>query len=262
MRNIVLVGEFNSITQNLYQLLGSDYYIQLGSADAVCLRGILEIARVQLILMVTTGLEPEHEDLFKVIEEVCPELPMVCIGTKGETDIFDDYLQREKITVLYRPIQIKKIKEHIAKSIGLVIGEAENREGNWVKKYGKRKIKKILLVDDSQVQLHMLKNLLNRKYEICMAESGQEALRVLPQFMPDLIFLDYNMPEFDGKETLKKIREEGYGDIPVVFLTGVNDRKHIQSVLELNPAKYLLKPVEQDKLYKIIEELSSDNENS
>lgn len=260
MRHIILAGEFNSITQNLYQLLGNDYFIQLGSADADCLKGILRMARVQLILMVVTGLEAEHETLFQVIEEVRPDLPIICIGTEGEIGLFGEHMERKEVSVLYRPVQMKTIKERIGKALGIIPEDAKRIEGNWVKRFGKRTIRKIMLVDDSQIQLRALNNLLQRDYEICMAESGKEALRLLPQFEPDLIFLDYHMPGVDGRETLQTVRDEGYEDIPVVFLTGVKDRKRIQSVLELNPAGYLLKPVEQNRLYEILEELSADGD--
>ena len=56
---------------------------------------------------------------------------------------------------------------------------------------------------------------------------------------PDLILLDYEMPVCDGRQTLEMIRaDEELKDIPVIFLTGVNDREHIESVLSLKPAGY------------------------
>ena len=66
---------------------------------------------------------------------------------------------------------------------------------------------------------------------------------------PDLILLDYEMPVCDGKMTLEMIRaEEDLKNIPVVFLTAVNDRANIEAVLKLKPAGYFLKPPVKDKL--------------
>ena len=71
-----------------------------------------------------------------------------------------------------------------------------------------------------------------------------------------MIFLDYNMPVCDGRQTLKMIREfEPAKNIPVVFLTGIGDKAHIEMVLKLNPAGYLLKPVKQETLFDIIAEV-------
>lgn len=114
-------------------------------------------------------------------------------------------------------------------------------------------MKKILLIDDSGIQLRILKGILQDSYEVLMAASGLEGLEIVKEKKPDLILLDYKMPMFDGKATLKKLREkEETKDIPVVFLTGVNDKEDIQEVLELRPQGYLLKPVEPDRLFEII----------
>ena len=71
---------------------------------------------------------------------------------------------------------------------------------------------------------------------------------------PDLILLDYEMPEWDGRRTLEEIRnDEKLKDTPVVFLTAVADKAHIAAVLELKPSGYLLKPIEQQTLMDTIE---------
>lgn len=256
MINIILVGEFNSITQNLYQFMKKDYDIQLGSSDPACLKGILEIAQAQLLLVVVTGLEKERGTLFELIEKTKPGLPVICIGTEKEIAQFPQIAARSEITVIHRPVQIKTIRETITKLLGVAAGDATGTEPKQADMAEKRVIQKILLVDDSQIQLRVLTNLLQKDYNVCTASSGTEALKLLPQFRPDLIFLDYSMPGLDGRQTLQKIRENGYGDIPVVFLTGVKERSMIRSVLELNPAGYLLKPVEQNRLFEILEELS------
>lgn len=87
-----------------------------------------------------------------------------------------------------------------------------------------------------------------------MVTSGLDALSAICQKKPDLILLDYQMPLFDGKQTLEKIREfEGAQGIPVVFVTSVNDKDHIKAVIDLKPAGYLLKPVDGERLLQTIE---------
>ena len=62
------------------------------------------------------------------------------------------------------------------------------------------------------------------------------------------------MPEQDGKETLHKIREiEKAKDVPVIFLTGMGDKEHIESVLELKPGGYLLKPASKELIFEMME---------
>lgn len=68
-----------------------------------------------------------------------------------------------------------------------------------------------------------------------------------------MILLDYEMPIINGGEVLKKLRENpATKDIPVVFLTGVSNRSTIQEVLAMKPQGYLLKPIDSEKLFKVI----------
>ena len=73
---------------------------------------------------------------------------------------------------------------------------------------------------------------------------------------PDLILLDYEMPEMNGKQVLEKIREqEEYADVPVVFLTSMDSRETVIELLALQPAGYILKPVESQVLLDRLEDI-------
>ncbi len=116
--------------------------------------------------------------------------------------------------------------------------------------------KLILLVDDNAVQLRVLREILKEQYDVQMATSGMKALMMIAKRLPDLIILDYDMPVCDGKMTLEMIRDvEEAKDIPVVFLTGIHDKEHIQAVLDLHPAGYLLKPAKKETLFETIEKI-------
>ena len=116
--------------------------------------------------------------------------------------------------------------------------------------------KTVLLIDDNAVQIRTLNVMLKEKFNVLMATSGVKALTLLEKKVPDIIFLDYEMPECDGRMTLEMIRQvEKVKDIPVVFLTGLNDKEHIDSVLELNPAGYLLKPASIDSILEMIDKV-------
>ena len=77
----------------------------------------------------------------------------------------------------------------------------------------------ILLVDDDPGNLKRAQTILGEEFRISATTSGKMALSLLSKVTPDLILLDVNMPEMNGFETLKKIREFENGSmIPVVFL--------------------------------------------
>lgn len=111
----------------------------------------------------------------------------------------------------------------------------------------------ILVIDDDPRMLRLIKEELREKYNVATAVSGKIALNFLEKRKTDLILLDYAMPELDGPAVLEKLRENNATrDIPVVFLTGINDRSKIQKVLDMKPQGYLLKPIETEKLFRTI----------
>ena len=116
--------------------------------------------------------------------------------------------------------------------------------------------KHILVVDDDSQQLLQIKEHLKDFYEVTLINSGTQILRVLEKYKVDLIFLDYLMPDMNGHDTLKMIREDGrFADIPVVFLTGVNEKETvIKTIKEFLPQGYLLKPTTKIEIVtKVIE---------
>lgn len=113
--------------------------------------------------------------------------------------------------------------------------------------------KKLLIVDDDGTTLRVLKGMLEHEYDVTIVNSGMNAIKAIGKKRPDLILLDYEMPVCDGRQTLEMLRaDEESKHIPVVFLTGVNDRAHIEAVLSLRPAGYLLKPPDKKMIVDTI----------
>ncbi len=114
--------------------------------------------------------------------------------------------------------------------------------------------KHVLVVDDDFRMLKLIKRYLDDSYDVATAINGKVALKFLESKMTNLILLDYEMPEENGPAVLEKLRANPItSNIPVIFLTGINDRKKIQQVLALKPQGYLLKPVDHGKLIEAIE---------
>lgn len=103
--------------------------------------------------------------------------------------------------------------------------------------------KHILLVDDSVTSLKQASSLLHDEYKISMVKSGEQALEFLNKIRPDLILLDVEMPEMDGFETIKAIREnEEWKKIPVIFLTGNTDASTEVKCFEYGALDFITKP--------------------
>jgi len=112
----------------------------------------------------------------------------------------------------------------------------------------------ILVIDDSVVVLAVVRNILDGLYNVRVASSAKEAYDLMQEKIPDLILLDVEMPEINGFaffETIKSTPE--WSDIPVIFLTGVDDRKKEEQALELGAVEYILKPIAENILRKRVQ---------
>ena len=111
----------------------------------------------------------------------------------------------------------------------------------------------ILAVDDSAIILTRISNTLSKDYEVVTVNSGMRALRYLKEEKPDLILMDIKMAQMDGIETLREIRTmEDREDIPVIMLTGVEDKDVVVESARLGIDDYILKPFYSDELIKRI----------
>ena len=105
-------------------------------------------------------------------------------------------------------------------------------------------------------QLRNIKGILEEKYSVAVAPSGFHEFVSVGKKMPDLILLDYEMPEMNGKEVMEKLQsDEELREIPIVFLTSADSKEIVMELLALKPAGYILKPVESQMLLERIEEI-------
>ena len=104
---------------------------------------------------------------------------------------------------------------------------------------------RVLVVDDTEDNLFLMTGLLEDKYDLLVASSGKEALAIImSQAPPDLILLDIMMPEMDGYEVLRRIRQHPPTVvIPVIFLTALSTMEDEQLGLDLGAVDYITKPI-------------------
>ncbi|SFK11945.1 Response regulator receiver domain-containing protein [Succinivibrio dextrinosolvens] len=99
----------------------------------------------------------------------------------------------------------------------------------------------------------MVRGWLNEDYDVVPVNSGAQALQYLAIHKPDLILLDYEMPILNGPQVLESIRSlENLRDIPVLFLTSVDEKKMVSRAISLKPDGYLLKSYNKNKLLEVI----------
>jgi len=120
--------------------------------------------------------------------------------------------------------------------------------------------KKVLIVDDEPNIVAALEYLLQRKgYEIRIAADGEEALRQVRSFAPDLVLLDVMMPRQSGYEVCQRIRERPeWSGVRIVMLSAKGREAEVSKGLSLGADLYITKPFSSAELVARIGELLGD----
>ena len=104
-------------------------------------------------------------------------------------------------------------------------------------------MKKIFIVDDNDTNLMAAKFTLDGVYKTFLLASAAQMLKLAERILPDLILLDIDMPEINGFQTIKILKEdERFADIPVIFLTAKSDEASELKGFELGAVDYISKP--------------------
>jgi CheY-like chemotaxis protein len=115
--------------------------------------------------------------------------------------------------------------------------------------------KQVLLVDDDMRNVYALLSVLRGKgMDVMVGENGKEALKVLAKTPNvDLVLMDIMMPELDGYETMRQIREQAqFKDLPIIALTAKAMRGDRRRCIEAGANDYLSKPIDVDKLLSLL----------
>jgi putative two-component system response regulator len=106
-----------------------------------------------------------------------------------------------------------------------------------------KNLKTILIIDDTDVNINLLMEILEDKYDLLASLDGEGGLDILNEEDVDLVLLDIMMPDMDGFEVCRRIKEnESTKDIPVIFITAVSDEKSIEKAYDIGGVDYIRKP--------------------
>ncbi len=122
---------------------------------------------------------------------------------------------------------------------------------------------KIFVVDDDASIRELLEiNLKYRGYEVSTAANGKEALRILKNDIPDLVILDVMMPEMDGWELCKILRDDHqFNNTKIIMLTAKGQDKDRMIGKEILKAdEYITKPFDMDDLIRVIRAMTGETE--
>jgi len=116
---------------------------------------------------------------------------------------------------------------------------------------------KVLLVDDVELFLELEKSYLEGfGYDLVTATSGEEVLRRIDELAPDIVLLDFYMPEINGDEVCKTLKKsERWKHLPIIMVTAAGQMEEIQQCLESGCDDYVTKPVDKLELQEKVKRL-------
>ena len=203
-----------------------------------------------LILYYPGSDEDSHIDLtMNLLGEICQDdSKILClVGDINDIDVAMSSKGSYRVSRTYpRPIEINEFVDDIKYMSGL-LGDYHRR-------------KTVYIVDDDKDYLSVIERWLSAYYNVSCFVSAEDMLFGLSTMVPDLILLDYEMPETSGVDLLKTLRTDSETEnIPIIFLTGKNDRDHVFSILYYKPDGYLLKSSSKDALLDSISRFFAEN---
>lgn len=116
--------------------------------------------------------------------------------------------------------------------------------------------KRILITDDALFMRVTLKNILTQNgYEVVgEAQNGAEAVKLYNELKPDLVTMDITMPEMDGLEALKKIRESDSGAC-IVMCTAMGQKNMVLEAIQSGAKDFIVKPFQPERVLEAVGKL-------
>ncbi|MDR1706080.1 MAG: response regulator [Clostridiales bacterium] len=243
MQNVMIVTEVKSFfpLSIKEKLLNLNYTIHIVSADTDAINGVAAPLSA-VIIYADDKLVRESLSLnFLKDRAIAEDVPIFVIGELDELKSIKNVIPKEHIHKEFlRPVSINDLAETVHTSI---------------RQFSQDIRKKILVVDDSGAALRSAKEWLEGKYSVYLANSGTIAIKYLTLNRPDLVLLDYEMPVVDGRRFIEMIRSEPeFADVPVIFLTGKEDKERFMMVQAFKPDGYLLKTMPPGQIIKAVDD--------
>ncbi|MBT8341626.1 MAG: response regulator, partial [Desulfatitalea sp.] len=166
-----------------------------------------------------------------------------------------------------KPVRRERLLQMISRLLGEGANTASKEDGSHKMhtQYSVREAMKhsvsILLAEDNPVNQKLAVMMLGKAgYTVTCADNGIAAVEMFdagPEKY-DMIFMDVQMPEMDGKEATRKLRSMGYTQVPIVAMTAHAMKGDREMCIEAGMNDYITKPIKREKVFEIIKEYVLD----
>lgn len=246
MKQILMIGKFNAVFENISTNLKQRYHVQMCADNMDMVKGLLKIDKPSAIVLCLIGLDIDGRKIMTEIQRDYSNIPVVCVGSPVDKSIYRDFFQKEQFCWVRLNSMDENLLDVVSERIRIAARNGfENSDSER---------KTVLVIDDNPILLRSMNSLLSTKYDVMLANSGTKAMTMIGKQVPDVVFLDCEMPVCDGKMTYRMLKElDEMKDVPIIFLTGNNEASYIQDALRLHPAGYLLKPASRERVFETLQ---------
>ena len=245
-KTVFLVDDVDFSLVRTKQFL-KDYYtvFTLNSANKMFV--LLDKVRPDLILLDINMPDINGYEAIQIIkaDERFADIPVVFLSGKDDEESIIKGIGLGAVDHVTKPYTPKALLASISKHIH----QTEYQQELHIDQDKNVSKQTILAVDDSPSMLRSIHFTLRNHYKVHTLQKPEKLQSIVKSLMPDLFLLDYNMPEINGLELVKIIREfPDFKETPIVLLTSDSTKEHLNEAINLDVNGYMLKPFNPRKL--------------
>ncbi len=190
-------------------------------------------------------------------DQILEHIPFMLVSSEESDYYLEPLKQAGVIAILPKPFEASALKRALFSTLEYI--EPDN---NTLAELDIDHLE-VLVVDDSPTARKHITRVLNGlgMHNITQAENGREAVSLMEHKLFDFLVTDYNMPEMDGKELARHVREHGMQrSIPILMVTSEANSSHLAGVKQSGVSALCDKPFEPAEVKRLIQTLLSSND--
>ena len=247
-KKILIVDDVASNIHMLSSMLKEDYLIVAAKDGEKALSIVAKEQKPDLILLDIMMPDMDGYEICRRLKELndTKDIPIIFISSLNDDNEHEKAILAGVNDYVTKPVNKEVLKNKIKIQLQLT-SHIKNMQGVYQRDIeSKTVLPKILIVDDVPSNIQIAIEILKDNYTVSVATSGEKALSMVEEgLMPDLILLDIVMPNMDGFKVCKKLKNNpNYCQIPIIFLTILENQKDMIKGLELGAVDYVTKPFE------------------
>ena len=264
IKKLLVVEDDEVMRQSIIQLIGNGDISILTAGKGKDAISLLKKEDVDCMILDLGLTDISGFELIEKIkkEERMKDLPIIIYTGKELTKNEEKHLRKHAESIIVKGV---KSPERLLDEVSLFLHRVQSGASHDPMKIPEKnpgngdtifRNKKILVVDDDVRNVFSLSSILEEKeMQVLFAENGKEAIKQLKETDDiDLVLMDIMMPEMDGFEAMRRIREEsGFRKLPIIALTAKAMKGDRQKCIEAGANDYLSKPIDVDKLYSLLQ---------